>query len=266
MVIDGKPFEVGVGQQGSDSNPLLDVRVMRATPLSAKESSEINSCLERSLGTNVDLSHFYRFGHANPKLKSLITRFCGMKPPRFPTVFEALVNGITCQQLSLTLGIILLNRLAMNYGTRLNLVDGQVHAFPRPSELARLKPNHFRKLGYSRQKGAALIELSKSITDKKFDPDDLENMSDEQALETLDALRGVGRWTSQYVLLRGLGRIHIFPLDDIGACNSLQRWLRRSEKLNYEEAQHTLSPFARYAGLVYFHLLLQSLQHGGIMD
>ena len=43
------------------------------------------------------------------------------------------------------------------------------------------------------------------------------------------ALRGVGRWTAEYTLLRGMGRIELFPGDDIGARNNLERWMRPSQ-------------------------------------
>jgi DNA-3-methyladenine glycosylase II len=76
----------------------------------------------------------------------------------------------------------------------------------------------------------------------------------------LRTLRGVGRWTAEYVLLRGLGRLHVFPGDDVGARNNLQRWLGLLEPLDYEGAQRTLAQWAPFQGLVYFHLLLRSLQ------
>ena len=52
----------------------------------------------------------------DPLLGPLAERMRGLKPPRFPTVFEALVNGIACQQLSLAVGIHLLNRLTADRG------------------------------------------------------------------------------------------------------------------------------------------------------
>lgn len=48
-------------------------------------------------------------------------------------------------------------------------------------------------------------------------------------LPRLRELRGVGRWTAEYVLLRRLGRLHVFPGDDVGAQKSLARWLGRSD-------------------------------------
>ena len=73
-------------------------------------------------------------------------------------------------------------------------------------------------------------------------------------------LRGVGRWTAEYVLLRGLGRLHVFPGDDIGARNNLQRWLGLLEPLDYDGVQRALAKWAPFQGLVYLHLLLWGLQ------
>ena len=50
------------------------------------------------------------------QIRSLVRRFIDFRPPRFPSLFEAIVNAIACQQLSLTVGIILLNRLARTFG------------------------------------------------------------------------------------------------------------------------------------------------------
>jgi DNA-3-methyladenine glycosylase II len=79
----------------------------------------------------------------------------------------------------------------------------------------------------------------------------------------LCALRGVGRWTAEYVLLRGLGRLHVFPGDDVGARNNLQRWLGLLEPFDYDGVQRTLAKWQPFQGLVYLHLLLKALQLEG---
>ena len=73
----------------------------------------------------------------------------------------------------------------------------------------------------------------------------------------------MGRWTAEYVLLRGLGRTHVFPGDDVGARNNLQRWLQLAKPLDYQGVQRVLSRWDGYAGLVYFHLLLDRLAEAG---
>ncbi len=80
----------------------------------------------------VDLSGFYRFARSGEPLAPLAQRFRGFKPPRFLTLFEALVNGITCQQLSLTVGIIVLNRLVEHYGRELQTPLGLMGRYRWP--------------------------------------------------------------------------------------------------------------------------------------
>ena len=123
-----------------------------------------------------------------------------------------------------------------------------------------------RRIGFSRQKGRALIELARSITNGRFDLDALAELPDEEAVERLRGLRGVGRWTAEYVLLRGLGRTHIFPGDDVGARNNLQRWLHLAGPLDYEGVRRTLARWQLFGGLIYFHLLLDRLEEGGYLQ
>ena len=88
-------------------------------------------------------------------------------------------------------------------------------------------------------------------------------LPDDEAVKYLCELRGVGRWSAEYVLLRGLGRTHVFPGDDVGARNNLQRWLRLAKPLNYERVRRVLARWDGYAGLIYFHLLLDRLTESG---
>jgi DNA-3-methyladenine glycosylase II len=137
---------------------------------------------------------------------------------------------------------------------------GRVWAFPSPDDLAGREPDQLRALGFSRQKARAIIELARAIAEHRLHLDELEGLDDATAVARLCALRGVGRWTAEYVLLRGLGRLHVFPGDDVGARNNLQRWLGLLEPLDYEKVQRALAKWAPFQGLVYLHLLLRGLQ------
>jgi len=137
------------------------------------------------------------------------------------------------------------------------------HAFHRPQDLAERDPDSLRLLGFSRQKVRAMIESASAIDDGKLDLESLERDSDDVALANLQRLRGVGRWTAEYILLRGLGRWHIFPGDDVGARNNLTRWLKLNEDLDYESVARVLKRWRKYSGLIYFHLLLDHLAETG---
>ena len=87
----------------------------------------------------------------------------GLKPPRFPTVFEALVNGVACQQLSLAVGMHLLNRLAADRGRAVSGSPDGPRAFPEPEELASLQPDELKRHGFSFTKARTIIETARAI-------------------------------------------------------------------------------------------------------
>jgi DNA-3-methyladenine glycosylase II len=252
------PVEVAVVQTAPPESPRLRVTVSGAGVGPAVKAA-ISPILERLLGLRAVLDDFYAFARRDARLVPLADRFQGMKPPRFPTAFEALVNGIACQQMSLTLGIRLLTRLAEAYGLAWRDDGATHHAFPRPQDLAVLGPAALRPLGFSHQKSRAIIEAAQAVRDGQLDLESLLDLPDLEAVERLQQLRGVGRWTAEYVLLRGLGRWHIFPGDDVGARSSLMQWLGLKKPLDYDRVKRVMARWRTYGGLIYFHLLLDRL-------
>jgi DNA-3-methyladenine glycosylase II len=215
------------------------------------------------LGPQVDLTDFHRLAEKDPTLRPLAEKFRGMKPPRYPTVFEALANAITCQQFTLTAGILLLSRLVAHWGPPLQDRQANPRAFPRPQDLAHLEVEDLRKLGFSRQKALSLIELSRGLAEESLNLENLAPLDDDAALESFTRLRGVGRWTAEYALLRGLGRVHIFPGDDVGVRNRLRSWLKINRSLDYAGVGTILNRWRPYGGLIYFLLLLNGLEAAG---
>jgi DNA-3-methyladenine glycosylase II len=265
LVLEGQPLEIAVTQVKPPDSPRLRVAVT-GTDVDSKFKKPVISLLNHMLGLQVDLSAFYRFASHQAKLGPLARRFRGMRPPRFPSIFEAFINATACQQMSLTVGILLLNRLAEVSGLTLEENGVASHAFPRPQDLVHRDPHAIALLGFSRQKVRAMIEMARAIDDGQLSLESLTEVSDDVALANLQELRGVGRWTAEYVLLRGLGRWHIFPGDDVGARNNLTRWLGLSEDLNYESVQRVLARWRKFGGLIYFHLLLNHLAEKGYVE
>jgi DNA-3-methyladenine glycosylase II len=262
LAIDADAVRVTVTQSGGKTTPQLQV-VAIAAGRGVPKKARIAAAIERLLGTCVDLRPFYRFAAGEPRLHELAARFRGLKPPRFPTVFEAVINGIACQQLSLAVGITLLNRLSAACGLRFPDADGVQYAFPRPADLAAMNIEDLLPLGFSRNKSRAIIETASKVAEGRLDLESFANLENEEALARLRELRGVGRWTAEYVLLRGLGRTNLFPGDDVGARNNLSRWMHLRKPLDYDRVGGVLRKWKPFAGLIYFHLLLSGLEHSG---
>lgn len=252
---------VEIRQDGPPESATLEVAVSSSGDAIAQTATVVDE-VERLLGTSVDLAGFYSLAESDHRLRLLADRFMGVKPPRYPTMFECLTNAITCQLVSLDAGLSVVARLVERYGER--IADAAFPpAFPAPATIAGADPDDLRQLGYSRQKARALIDLAQGIESGAIDFGPLEQLDDDTAVKRLTALRGIGRWTAEYALLRGLGRLHVFPGDDVGARNTLQRWVEADAPLSYDGVRQTLASWDAYGGLLYFHMLLLGLESKG---
>lgn len=257
------PIEIVAMQTGSPERPALRVEA-HAPHLSHELESALRSTIERMLGLNTDLRAFYAFAAKQKHLGALIVSFTGVKPPRYPTTFEALLNAISCQQVSLGVGIMLLNRVVGHFG-RPAPSDDLLRACPQPSDIAKLSTGALRALGYSASKERAILELSRSIASGELELESLRDLDDDAALARFTSLRGIGRWSAEYALLRGMGRLNIFPGDDVGGWNNLQKHLRLRARPDYAKTRKLLAPWKNYAGLIYFHFLLDGLRSRGLL-
>jgi DNA-3-methyladenine glycosylase II len=260
LVADDGPVRLTVSHAAAGVAPALTVTLESPTGISARATQQAGLSVQRTLGLAVDLQPFYQLARDDVVIGPLVERFQGVRPPRFPTVFEGLVNAIACQQVTLDLGIVLLNRLAERFGAHMVTQDAVQHAFPTAADLAAAPEEAIRQLGFSRQKTRAVQELATRIADTTVDLARLEGLSNTAAITDLSRLRGIGRWSAEYVLLRGLGRLDTFPGDDVGAQNNLQRLFHLPGKPTYEQIRQLTSPWHPYEGLVYFHLLLDKLR------
>jgi DNA-3-methyladenine glycosylase II len=265
LSLEGGPAALTVTQVAGPDAPRLSVAVA-ARHIDQPVEDLARSALNKLFGLTVDLARFAAMAAPDPLLGPLAARLRGLKPPRFPTVFEALINGVACQQLSLAVGIQLLNRLAADRGKALSDRPDGPRAFPDPEDLASVELGDLRRHGFSTRKARTIIETAQAVAEGDLDLEALQRLEDGAAIERLTSLRGIGRWTAEYVLLRGLGRLHIFPGDDVGAHNKLRRLLGIDTPLDYEAVHELVARWHPYAGVVYFHLLLDSLAGAGLVD
>jgi DNA-3-methyladenine glycosylase II len=262
VVIGGRATELAVTQGGTLAAPEVIVEVTPPLQTPGDEAG-VRSVVDRLLGLQVTLDDWYLTSMRDSRLRLIADKFKGLKPPRFPSVFEALVNGFACQQLSLEVGLELLNRLAATGNVHGDSSAAAGYPFPSAHDLAVLPPDQYRTIGFSRQKTAAIRELAGAVARGHLDLELLAREDETAARRQLLALHGVGRWTAEYVLLRGLGRLDVFPGDDVGAQKGLARWLGRGEPMGYQDVATAVHRWQPYAGLVYLHLLLEGLSQAG---
>jgi DNA-3-methyladenine glycosylase II len=263
LILNQNPVRIEVSQPGKERIRIYARTQERISPSRLKPL--VIAAIEKMLGIRQDLGRVYASARRHNTLEPLSARFMGVKPPRFPSIFEALINAVACQQVSLHVCIELLNRLAKRYGRSWTGQDESLHAFPLPKDLATADPLALRNLGFSMNKARTIIALARESTRNDAEFENLAGLSDQEAIEHLQLHKGIGRWSAEYVLLRGLGRLNIFPGEDAGAQRSLQLLLGLKEKPGINGIKTLTLPWHPYAGFWYFHFLLAKLQSKGYL-
>lgn len=258
LVIGKSPVALAVTQKRGGSRPEIEVQLKAARPQIVK--ADVASIVTRMLGLERDLSDFYLLVRSDARMRELAERLRGMKPVRYATVFEAFANAVACQLVSLSAGMHVLNRLTEAFGARCEAM----RSFPAAAAVSRSNPDALRALGLSRQKGEYLVGLARlAIDPKDRDFASIDRLADDDAIARLSKFRGVGRWTAEYVMLRGFGRINIFPGDDVGGRNKLFEWLGASGAPTYDGVATMLERWHPYGGLIYLHLIVNAVADAG---
>jgi DNA-3-methyladenine glycosylase II len=184
----------------------------------------------------------------------------GLKPLRPPSLFEMVVIAITEQQLSLAAAFHIRERLIARFGTPFETL----WIFPSPEALAEAPLGDLMSCGLSRRKAEYVKEFAQRVAEDTFDLDALTQKSDADAGACLMSQRGLGTWSAQYILVRGLGRPDCLPAADVGLRRAAGGYLAHGRQLSPEQLEQALSPFTPFRGLAAFYLSVAARLNGVI--
>lgn len=255
------PVPVAVQNLGSVSAPAL--RCSFPAGVTAVQRREALSKLRRVLGLALDPEPLERVRSSDPALAVATRGLCGMRPPRFADLFEAFAGVVPFQQVSIDAGIAIGGRLVERFGTP-SAVDGvRCYAFPRAERIAEARLDRLRACGLSARKAETLRTLARLVASGEVSESELDALPSPQALTALTALPGIGPWSAALTLLRGLGRLDVFPPGDVGARRSLRALLRLTPDARVEEV---MERFGALRGYLYFCGLGEALLRRGLIE
>ena len=147
---------------------------------------------------------------ADPDLAKVIRRIgpFGLKPDKSRTIYASLVRSIVYQQLTGKVAAII-------FGRFLELFPGR--KFPKPERVLRKPFGQLRGVGLSNQKANYIRNIAQAAKDSIVpDSRQANRMSDDELVERLTSIKGVGRWTVEMLLIFRLGRPDVLPATDYG--------------------------------------------------
>jgi DNA-3-methyladenine glycosylase II len=216
---------VSVEQIGSPARAVLEITLQGPEAGSPAAREAARRLVEVALGAATDIGAFYRAHRSDPVLAAPIRDFRGLRIAGWPSLWEALLTAVLSQQVNLKFAYDIRRELALSFGKRARF-GGEVYtAFPLPEAISDETPRTLRRFRLSRAKAGAIHGLARAFTSGALSEPELAGLSDEEAIARLTEIKGVGRWTAEIALLRGLGRTDIFPAGDLGVVKYLAQGL-----------------------------------------
>ncbi len=157
--------------------------------------------------------------------------------------YQSLVEAIITQQLS--------GKAADSISKRFREIYGR---FPKPIDVLKTSDVKLRKAGLSGMKVKYIKDLSKRIDSKELKLGSLKNLADEEIVEELIQVKGIGRWTAEMFLIFSLGRLDVLPVGDLGLRKGVQRLHSLSELPEGEEIERIAEKWRPYRTVATWYL------------
>ncbi len=239
---------------GTVEEPELEVE-LRGENLTPQDAAAGKAQVAWLLGTQQELTPFYHLARRDPPLAAICENFYGLHLPHTATVFEALTLAILGQQIATSVARIVRTLLIETYGLRQAFDGADYYAFPRPEALASALVEDLRRLKLSYRKAEYVQGIAQAARDGTGGLDCLNEKSDEEVVQQVTQLRGVGNWTAQWVLVRGLGRPDALPLGDLALRRIVSSMYFDGEPITDEQLRPfsaRWSPWRTYATIYLF--------------
>jgi DNA-3-methyladenine glycosylase II len=186
---------------------------------------------------------------ADPALRNLIDEGGAMDPDEDrrgsrPDAYEAIARAIVGQQLSTKAAASIWDKV-------LGVFGGET---PAPRQIIEAEPQDLRDAGLSWSKVAYVRDLAERIMDGDLDVKSLDELPDEEVIEQLTAVKGIGRWTAEMFLIFSLGRPDVMPVGDLGIRRGAQYAFGMDELPEPDELERMAEPWRPHRTLACLYL------------
>jgi DNA-3-methyladenine glycosylase II len=219
-------------------------QAIRPSRTNAAQFDELAAQTRFLWGLDENAEVHYAAMAADPDMAPLLERFGALRIVRAPDLYEALLVTVIGQQVSVQAAQSVRRRLMHHLGTEVMAGKApggeKYYLYPTPQQLIEADDSALREQGVSRQKSAYLRGIAHHAAAGELDRAAFAALSDEDAIGRLCEIKGVGRWTAEIALMRGLGRPDVFPAGDLG----LQVAVQELRALRERPAEKTLRNIA----------------------
>jgi DNA-3-methyladenine glycosylase II len=258
--IDGKVALCSVESKGTVEKPELSVELKTNYKLTAKQKKKAAATVSALFNLGFNLLTFYEEARNDKTLARIMRLLFGLKSPTTQFAFEALVDSIVEQQISLKVANAFERRIIKKWGDVLRL-DGEIYyTYPTPKSLAAATQQDLRAVGLSERKAEYVRNAASLISEGKLDLESLKHMENaDEIIEELDKVRGVGVWTAELTMIRGMQRLEALPADDLGLRRTISHYYCSGKPITSAEARKIAENWGRWKGLAAYYLIVAEI-------
>jgi len=182
---------------------------------------------------------------SDPTLKPLFNIFEieELKPEK--NYFQSLTKSIIYQQLSIKAAKTISDRFIALFGTK---------KYPSPNDVINIEHKLLRSAGLSNAKASYIKNIAQAFLDETIDYKNLDQFSDDEIINQLIAIKGVGPWTAQMFLIFTLNRPDIFPIGDLGVQKGFQQYFKLKKLPSREAMQKKAKKWKPFRTVVSLYL------------
>ena len=255
--LSGNPVLVKVSSAGSIEKPKLSITLKSNIALTSQDKKAAEETVRFIFNLDFDLCRFYKDVENEPVMRQIAQQLYGLKNPTTPTVFESLVDSIVEQQISIKVAHTIEQRLAKKFGETLTIDDNTNFAYPTPENIATASISEVQQVGLSRRKAEYIQNAAKLIAEGKLDLEQMKNEKNpDRIISELDEIRGIGVWTAELTMLRGMQKLDAFPADDFGIRRVISRYYCAGKPIKTTEAREIAERWGRWKGLAAYYLII----------
>ena len=256
LSINGQTVAFQLTSTGTPDEPKLAYTLLSEQPITEDIKLAILDRVTFFLGLEDDLKPFYAIGRKDPVFAPIVQHFYGYHQVKFTTPFENACWATLSQRNPMANSIKVKHLLTETFGGCIT-VDGIVyHAFPEPAQLLEADEQkllsvirHERRTEYVRAVAAAFAHV-----DEQF----LRTAPYEEVEAWLQSIKGIGAWSANFIMLRGLGRMDKAPVAEKMMFETVSRLYKQGQEVTAEDVRQLAEPYGSYQGYWAHYLRIAS--------
>lgn len=244
---------------GNVKSPELSLKLATDKNLSKEDILKSKEIVSKIFNLDFKLKHFYEDMNNDELMKKLIKKLWGLNSPTTQTFFEAMVISIIEQQISLKAAHNITNRMIKKFGDKLKIENQTYYGFPTPETFIKIDKEDLRRCGLSFRKSEYVIGFSECIVNNKIILDKFNDMETSDIIQELIKIRGIGFWTAELSVLRGMHRLDALPSDDVGIRRVVSHYYNNDQPISSDELGIIANLWGKWGGLAAFYLIIADM-------